>query len=135
MDAHFKASSRVYLDVSGSGGSGDSVRSTSWIVKNVSWVPRVGDVLHEEEYHWWDVTEIYFNHGMDLVTATLVRQEINPVLEISEWEDVLRWVGDREQLGISPLGPPAAGDETVHTSLRPESKLRDGIMGPLKPDR
>ena len=133
MDTQFKASSRVRVNADP--GSNNSVRSTSWVVKNAAWVPRVGDVLHEEGYYWWDVTELTFSRGLDVVNVTLVRQEWNPVLEVDEWENVLKWVGDLEQLGLSPLGPPKAGDHAKHTRVSSQTGLRDEINEPLSGTR
>ena len=75
-----------------------------------------------------------FDRTVELITVTLEPDNANGVSQPREWEQVLRSVGDWEQLGLSPLTPISTEDGAVHTKLRAKSKLKDGIMGHLRPE-
>jgi hypothetical protein len=131
MDIRFEASLWVWNEERG---AVQSQRYTHWRQRNAPWIPRVGDSLREDGFAWWNVTQIVFDRTMELITVTLEPDNANEVSQPSEWEQVLRSVGDREQLGLSPLTPLAAKDGAVHTKLRAKSKLEAGIVGHLRPE-
>ena len=105
---------------------------TSWVVHDASFLPDPHDLLiaagGTDDYSRWTVNgPIVFDPLMTYVEISL--KMADGTLHRSAWEAFLRAVGDREQLGLSPLQPLSDGPEPKERKIH--RRLSTGGKDPV----